>query len=168
MRFGLLTIILIGLFSCHKPDKFRPTVANTIYDSAGLLTKQQTDSIFGLINDLNSDVGSEIVLITIDTLAGQTIEDYSIGQAERLRIGRDKYRDGVLLTIAVKNRQIRIEVGYGLELIIKDEIATRIIRNVIAPRYRRGEYGRGIYEGLDSIKYLIERDRNLVGKSPKP
>ena len=107
-----------------------------------------------------------MAVITIDTLNGQEIEDFSIKQAERLGIGRPEFDDGILLTIAVKNREIRIEVGVGLELIIKDEIASRINRNVIAPKFRAGKFGLGIYKGLDSIKYLIQRDKYLVGRRP--
>jgi uncharacterized membrane protein YgcG len=167
MRLGLFTFIILGLLSCHRPERFRPTINNTIYDSVGLLTKQQTDSIFGLIKELNDNVGSQIAVIIIDSLKGQQINEYSIRQAERLGVGRESYKDGILFTASLKERQMRIEVGYGLELIIKDEIASRINRQVIAPKFRDGNYGLGIYLGLDSIKSLIERNRELVGKSPK-
>jgi uncharacterized protein len=146
---------------------FIPTLENSIYDSAKLLSKPQADSVLRLIQELNANIGSQLAVITIDTLNGQEINDYSINQAERLQIGRAAYDDGILLTIAVKNREMRIEVGLGLELIIKDEIASRINRQVIAPEFRKGKCGLGIYKGLDSIKYLIERDRDLVGKRPK-
>jgi uncharacterized membrane protein YgcG len=108
-----------------------------------------------------------MVVITIDALNGQTINEYSIQQAERLKIGRKNYNDGILFTAALGDREMRIEVGYGLELIIKDEIAARINRNIIAPKFRERKFGLGIYKGLDSIKYLIETNKSLVGKSPK-
>jgi len=146
---------------------FIPTLENSIYDSAKLLSKPQADSVLRLIQELNANIGSQLAVITIDTLNGQEINDYSINQAERLQIGRADYDDGILLTIAVKNRKMRIEVGLGLELIIKDEIASRINRQVIAPEFRKGKFGLGIYKGLDSVKYLIERDKELVGKRPK-
>jgi len=167
MRLALFTFIILGLLSCHRPERFQPTVNNTIYDSAGLLTKQQTDSIFGLIQELNDNIGSQIVVIIIDSLKGQEINDYSIRQTEKLDVGRERYKDGILFTASLKERQMRIEVGYGLELIIKDEIASQINRQVIAPKFRDGKYGLGIYLGLDSIKYLIEKNRDLVGKFPK-
>jgi len=167
MRLGLFAFMILGLLSCHRPERFQPTINNTIYDSAGLLTKQQTDSIFGLIQELNDNIGSQIVVIIIDSLKGQEINDYSIRQTEKLDVGRESYKDGILFTASLKERQMRIEVGYGLELIIKDEIASQINRQVIAPKFRDGKYGLGIYLGLDSIKYLIEKNRDLVGKFPK-
>jgi uncharacterized protein len=167
MKLGLFTIILIVLFSCHLPERYRPTIANTIYDSVGILTRPQADSIFRLVKDLNDNIGSQMAVIIIDTLNGQKINDYSLLQAEKLRLGRKEFSDGILFTVALKNRQMRIEVGYGLELIVKDEIASRINRNVIAPKFRQGKYGLGIYKGLDSIKYLIENNKDLVGKFPR-
>jgi uncharacterized protein len=172
MKYLRLTtfLTLVLLTCCSKSNKqqvFIPTLENSIYDSAKLLSKPQADSVLRLIQELNANIGSQLAVITIDTLNGQEINDYSINQAERLQIGRAAYDDGILLTIAVKNREMRIEVGLGLELIIKDEIASRINRQVIAPEFRKGKFGLGIYKGLDSIKYLIERDRDLVGKRPK-
>jgi uncharacterized membrane protein YgcG len=107
-----------------------------------------------------------MAVIIIDTLNGQEITDYSINQAIELGVGRVGYSDGIVLTIALKNREMRLEVGRGLELIIKDEIATRIILEVIAPQFRQGKYGLGIYNGLDSVKFLIEKNKALVGERP--
>ncbi len=166
MKGVFLVIIFVGFISCYGPKEFKVTKSNSIYDSVGLLTNQQTDSIFHLIHDLNSKVGSQMVVIIIDSLNGQEINNYANREFNRLKIGREKYDDGILFVMALRNRQMRIEVGYGLELIIKDEIASRINRNIVAPDFRLGEYGRGVYKGLDSIKYLIEKNRYLIGKKP--
>ncbi|MFN7610821.1 MAG: TPM domain-containing protein, partial [bacterium] len=58
-------------------------------------------------------------------------------------------------------------VGSGLELILKDEIVAKIIREIIAPEFRNQKYGRGIYLGIDNLKNLIESNKNLIGKRPK-
>lgn len=167
MRLPLFPIIALGLIACNKAPRFQPTIANSIYDSAAMLTEQEKDIIFRLIKELNDDVGSQMAVITIDTLNGRTIEEYSIYQAERLQIGREKQLDGILFTIARKNRELRIEVGIGLELIIKDEIAARVVRDVVVPKFKVGKFGTGIYMGLDSIGKLIRRNRELVGKFPR-
>jgi uncharacterized membrane protein YgcG len=159
---GLAALILTSCFDAKKPKA--TTITDRIYDSAHLLSPPQKDSIYQLILSLEKNVGSQIAVITLDTLIGQSIDVYSIGQAEKWRFGRAAYNDGILLTIVVKNREMRIEVGTGLEKIIKDEIASRINRNVIAPKFRESKYGQGIYWGVDSIKSLIETNKNLVGK----
>ena len=123
-------------------------------------------SIFYLITDLEREIGSQIAVITIDTLNGVGINEYSIGEIEKLRLGRDMQKDGLLITVALMDKSMRIEVGYGLELIIKDEIAARITRNLMAPKFSEGKFGQGIYDAVDTIKLLIERNKGLVGKMP--
>lgn len=159
----ILFAVLLILISCG--DK-KLTKEMRIYDEANLLTDAQEDSIFTLIQKLDNDIGSQIAVVTIDTLIGTSINDYSWKKVEQLQLGRKEEKDGLLITLAVKNREMRIEVGYGLERIIKDEIAARINREVMAPYFRKGKFGLGVYKGIDSIRFLIERDRALVGKKP--
>ncbi len=167
-HFTTCFIVLFALISCgsHR-EKRRLVVSDRIYDSANLLSSVQRDSIFQLIHQLDSAIGSQVGLNIISSLRGRKISEYSLDVAEKLRLGRSQYNDGILLTVALADHQMRIEVGYGLENIIKDEIASRINRNLIAPQFRKGNYCQGIYLGVDSIKYLIERDRELVGESPR-
>lgn len=168
MRVLLVVLILSAIFSCSRQQSSGPSAGNLVYDSAGVLNRQQTDSISDLINELRDSIGSQMAVIIIESLRGQEINAYSMQQADKFRFGRAGYNDGILVTVAMAERQMRIEVGIGLELIIRDEIASRIIRNVVAPKFRMGKFGLGIYKGLDSIRYLIERDRELVGKPPRP
>jgi uncharacterized membrane protein YgcG len=163
-----ITLLIVQLsISCTESKKSSEiSMDDRIFDSARLLTPIQKDSIFQLIKSLEKNIGSQIGIITLDTLFGQSINEYSIGQAEKLRFGRAKFNDGVLITVVTKNRQMRIEVGSGLEKIIKDEIASGINRNVIAPKFRESKFGRGIYLGVDSIKSLIEKHKELVGANP--
>lgn len=167
MRALLAALVLSVSFSCSQQQSSVSSVGDSIYDSAGVLNTQQRDSISGLIKNLRDSIGSQMAVIIIESLRGREINSYSMQQAEKFRFGREGYDDGILVTVAMADRQMRIEVGIGLELIIKDEIASRIIRNVVAPKFRAGRFGLGIYKGLDSIRFLIERDRQLVGKPPR-
>jgi len=135
-------------------------------DEADLLTGQQEDSIFAIIQDLEKNVGSQIAVLTIVSLNGEKIEKYSLRRAEQSRFGRQKYDDGILITVSHNDRQMRIEVGYGLEKIIKDEIAARINQEEMAPRFRQGDYYNGIKAAVEKIKKLIEENKQLVGERP--
>ena len=137
-----------------------------IMDEADLLTGQQEDSIFAIIQDLEKNVGSQIAVLTIVSLNGEKIEKYSLRRAEQSRFGRQKYDDGILITVSHNDRQMRIEVGYGLEKIIKDEIAARINQEEMAPRFRQGDYYNGIKAAVEKIKKLIEENKQLVGERP--
>ncbi len=171
MRILGITIFLtafILLFSCAKnasQEKGSVTIENRILDQADLLTPEQEENIFQLINELDKTIGSQIAILTIDTLMGEAINEFSLRTANQIKLGREKYNDGVLLTIALKNREMRIEVGIGLEKIIKDEIASQIIQDDIAPSFRERDYYNGIKNGVEKIKKLIEDQRDLIGQS---
>ena len=80
---------------------------------------------------LEKNIGSQIAVLTIETLNGEEINSFSIRTAEEMQLGRDKYLDGVLMTFSLRDRSMRIEVGEGLEKILKDEIAKRICRYIL-------------------------------------
>lgn len=164
----IITTLLVTLtlfFSCDNKathDTNALSVENRILDQADLLTPEQENSIFQLIKELENNIGSQLAILTIDTLNGEPINEFSLRTANQIQLGREKYNDGVLLTIAVKNREMRIEVGIGLEEIIKDEIAAQIIKEDIAPRFRESDYSRGIQTGVEKIKRLIEDHKDLI------
>ena len=87
--------------------------------------------------------------------------------AQKLALGRRAYSDGLLITVVTKERKMRIEVGVGLENIIKDEIANRINRDDMAPLFRQKKYGQGIYVAVDKICKLIAANKRLVGTKPR-
>lgn len=166
-RFRLVLILLI-VVACGKEkpqDNHTPlTKEARIVDLANKISPTAEDSIFNLIRNLEKDIGSQIAVITIETLNGEEINSFSIRAAEQMGLGRDKYLDGVLLVFSLQEKLMRIEVGFGLEKILRDEIAKRICTEIIAPRFIEGNYGQGIYLGIAEVKKLIEQNKNMVGK----
>jgi uncharacterized membrane protein YgcG len=169
----LLTLILLtlgGLFiSCDKKinqKTFKLEVQNRIFDHADLLTMQQEDSLFQLIQSLDNEIGSQIAVVTVSSLDGQRIEEYSLDMAERLGLGREKFDDGILITVAAADRKMRIEVGYGLEKIVKDEIASRLNREEMAPSFSENDYAGGLSKAIKKIIKLIKENKELVGQRP--
>jgi uncharacterized membrane protein YgcG len=157
----ILLVLLAGLFSCSEKTT---TMEQSVFDHADLLTQSSEDSINSLIEDLDKSVGSQVAVLTVDTLNGVNINEFSIREAEKLSLGREKEKDGLLITLSMKDKKIRIEVGYGLENIIKDEIANQIIGTVMLPEFKNGKFGQGIYNAVDTIKILIESNKALIGK----
>ncbi len=171
MRIILILVLVVpGLFaSCSKSVHEGPKelkIEDRIFDYAGLLSHHEKDSLFQLIKGLEDRVGSQIAIVIIDSLDGQSIERYSIKMAETLRLGRAKFDDGILITVVLRDRRMRIEVGMGLEKIIKDEIAGRINREEMAPGFRRGKYATGLGNAIQKISELIEQNKELVGERP--
>jgi len=165
-RYRFLVTLLVLTGACQKSDSSSHslTLQQRIFDRANLLNPVQEDSIFQLIQTLDSEIGSQIAILTVASLDGKSIEEFSFSQANTMGIGRKDFDDGILITVAFNNQQMRIEVGYGLERIITDEIASQINREIIAPHFRQANFSRGIREAVEAIKQRIEVNQSLVGK----
>lgn len=166
----IVVLALVSVFlGCGGKNSQKNVIVkeNRILDSADLLTPEQEDSIFLLIKDLESNIGSQIALLTVSFIEGETINEFSIRIAEKMGLGRKEFDDGVLITLAVGNKQARIEVGKGLELIVKDEVAARILREDMIPQFRQGDFFSGVKTAVKKIKKLIEENKELIGKRPQ-
>ena len=125
------------------------------------LEKTKIDSV---ILKLERSIGSQIAIVIIDTLDGEKIEEFSFRTAAQMKLGRSKFDDGVLIVQSIKDKKIRIEVGLGLEKILKDELVARIIREIIVPRLKERKYFEGYFDGVVKIASMIEENRDLVGQ----
>jgi uncharacterized protein len=114
------------------------------------------------------ETGHQVALLTIPSLEGEDIEGFSIRVAESWKIGKKGFDNGAILLIAKNDRKLRIEVGYGLEGVLPDAIASRIVREVIVPHFRADNFPGGIEAGVDAIlkvtsgEPLPERVRRAV------
>src|SRR5882672_2191015 len=152
---------------CYGQKQQQVSVLNMegrILDMANLLNADQRKSIFGLIQDLENRVGSQIGIVTINSLNGQPIHVYARDKANLLKLGRKNYKDGILIVFALNEGLLRMEVGAGLDKIITNEISALINEKVMAPQFRTHNYAQGFYNGVKALKERIENDRNLVGK----
>jgi uncharacterized protein len=169
MTSNLHLFILAGFLFCscsERPDTKYLEGPQGIIDNADILTEVQEDSIVEVIKKLRLEVGSEIAVLTIDSLGARKLEEFSLSMADSLKVGRASHNDGVLITISFYDRRARIEVGTGLENIIKDELAGEIIREQMAPEFRQEKYGLGIYLAVAKIAALIRANEKLVGTEP--
>ena len=137
---------------------------NWVMDQADLLSASQEDSIATLSRQLEAEIGSQVAVLIIQSLDGEKIEEYSLKAANAMKLGRASHDDGVLITISTNDHRVRIEVGEGLEYILKDEIAARLIREDMAPRFAQGNYGDGLYVVVEKIAGLIRENQQLIGK----
>lgn len=154
MKRWLILILLQSYFILSLALSV-PQLAGRINDYAGILTSDQEQELELMIREMESKTSSQVVLLTITSLEDEVLEDYSLRVAETWQIGQKEYDNGVLLLIALKEKKIRLEVGYGLESIITDAKSGYIIRNLIVPGFREGNYYGGISSGLTAITGLI-------------
>jgi len=95
--------------------------------------------------------GAQMFIAIFPSLEGDVVEDVAVRLEERWKVGRKGADNGVLLVVFVKERKLRIEVGYGLEPVITDAVAASIIRDGIAPRFREGRYAAGLEAAVDEV-----------------
>ena len=128
-----------------------PPLQGRINDYAGLIPAERARALEERLARFEAETGHQIAVLTIPSLKGDSLEDFSIRVAEAWKIGKKGFDNGAILLIARDDRKLRIEVGYGLEGVMPDAIASRIIREVITPRFRSGDFAGGIEAGVDAI-----------------
>jgi uncharacterized protein len=123
----------------------RPNPPKLVTDQAGVLTPEQLQTLEAKLVAIDDSSSNQIAVVILSSLEGQPKEEYATKLFREWGIGNKKTNNGVLLLVAIQDRQIRIEVGYGLEGAIPDITALSIIDNDIKPAFKAGAY----YEGLD-------------------
>ena len=135
MKKIFLFIILLLVFTQIFALKV-PKLIGHINDYAGILSQQEKNTLERMLISVENKTSSQIVLLTIPSLKGESLEDFSLNVVETWKIGQKEFDNGILLLIAMKERKIRIEVGYGLEHIITDAKSGFIIRNLMLTDFR--------------------------------
>jgi uncharacterized protein len=133
-----------------------PPLKGRVTDLTGTLKPEQVSSLEQLLRSFEARKGSQIAVLIVPTTAPETVEQYALRVAEQWKIGRKKVDDGAILVVAKDDRALRIEVGYGLEGALNDATASRIIREVIVPRFREGDFFGGISAGVDRMIRVID------------
>jgi uncharacterized protein len=132
-----------------------------VNDFAGVLSPAVREQLENLATELNQKTKSQLAVVIVPSLNGQPIDDYSIALAERWGIGSKKAGDtGVMLLVAVKDRQDRIEVGYGIEPILTDGMAGEILRGM-RPDLRAGNYDAAVAQAVGEIAGVIAQANHV-------
>ena len=150
-------ISLLLLFgSGALADVAVPPLRSPVTDLTGTLTSEQSATLEQQLRAFEAKQGSQIAVLIVPTTQPETIEQYGIRVAEAWKLGRRGVNDGALLLIAKDDRAVRIEVGYGLEGVLPDVLANRIVEQVIVPRFRSGDFFGGISEAITRMIALVE------------
>jgi uncharacterized protein len=140
-----------------------PAPSGRVVDLAGLLTPPQAAALDARLAQLEATDSTQVAVLTIPSLDGDSVEDFSMRVAEAWRLGRKGMDNGVLLLVAVQDRAMRIEVGYGLEGALTDAATGRIIRDEMAPRFRAGDYYGGIDAAVTGIVQAVRGEYRGAG-----
>lgn len=141
-----------------------PALSGRIVDGAEILSTEAETRLTALLAALERETSDQLVVVTIADLAGEPISDLGLRLGNGWGIGQRHLDNGVLLIIAPNERQVRIEVGCGLEGLLTDRDAAGIVADVLIARIRRGNYEQGAEAGVEAITAILRRDR----ARPKP
>jgi uncharacterized protein len=133
-----------------------PPLEARVTDLTGTLTAAQQAELEQKLAAFEQRKGAQVALLIVPTTQPEAIEQYSIRVVDAWKLGREKPDDGVLLLVALNDRQLRIEVGYGLEGVLPDAIARRIIDETITPLFRQGDIYSGVSAGLAQIIQVVD------------
>ncbi len=132
-----------------------PYLTGRVNDLAELLGPETEDRIEQKLAAYEQQTGAQFAILTIDSLEGEVLEEYSLRVAETWALGRAEQDDGLLLLIARDDRKMRLEVGYGLEERLTDLMSGRILNNILRPAFRRGDFEGGIERGVDATLAVL-------------
>lgn len=139
-----------------------PFLTGRVVDDAGVLGTPARERIEALLKAHEERTTNQVVVLTIASLEGETIEAFAEKAFRTWAIGRKDRDNGVLVVIATGDRRMRIEVGYGLEGALPDSLAGSIIRNAMAPRFKSGDYAGGAEAGVQAILGALEGDAAAI------
>jgi uncharacterized protein len=140
-----------------------PALSARVTDLTSTLSAAERSQIESRLAAFESATGAQIAVLLVPTTQPEPIEAYAIRVADAWKVGRKGRDDGVLFLVAKDDRRVRLEVGYGLEGLITDAVARRIIADDVAPRFREGRYAAGIDAGVGRIIAIVEK-----GELPPP
>ncbi|WP_346746141.1 TPM domain-containing protein [uncultured Campylobacter sp.] len=146
--------------SNEKSSNF-PALTGRVVDQARVLSQSTKDELETLLATHENNTTNQVVVVTIESLGNAQIEEYSIELARRWGIGQKGKDNGVVLVVAPNDKQVRIEVGYGLEGTLTDALSSSIINYYIIPEFKKGDIQNGINIGTQKIIALLDGDEGV-------
>ncbi len=156
--------VTLGLSSAVLSAQL-PTPAGVVNDFAGVLTADEERALTELVQGVEDATTAEIAVATVTSLDGMSVEEYATRLFAAWGVGQADKDNGVLILVAPTEREMRIEVGYGLEGVLPDGLAGQIIRETFLPKFRDNQYGAGIVEGTTRVAAIVRRNEPLTAEA---
>ncbi len=176
-HIALITIVFIvfTFLPVAQPVDIPETPQRYVVDLAGIVEDVTENRLNGYLQELEQKTTAQVVVLTLPSLEGESIEEFSVTIAhDKWKLGQKGKDNGVLFLIALQDRKYRIEVGYGLEGLLPDSLVGSLGRDLLVPYFRKGDYSNGVFattlamankiaadagvkiEGMPSIKYRTQ------------
>ncbi|MGA9723559.1 MAG: TPM domain-containing protein [Candidatus Binatus sp.] len=165
LTLPLIFFLLILASPALASEPSFPTLTGRVVDDAGILNASTQSKLTQMLAAHERATGQQVVVVTLDSLQGYTIEDYGYQLGRRWGIGQKGKNNGVLLIVAPQEHKVRIEVGYGLEGELTDATCSTIIQNYVTPSFKRGNFNAGVLAGTTSILRVLGGNPLETGES---
>jgi len=159
-----LIYIFVGLYSQQLPQ-----VQGYVNDFADIISYNYENEMNQLANEVERKTGVQIAVVTVNEMGGTNEYEYAARLFKQWGIGHQGRDNGLLILVAVEERRVRIETGYGIEPIITDGKAGEILDNYVVPFLKKGDYGQGCFQGLLAVANVIAKETGveITGTSAK-
>ena len=154
-RAALAAALLFFLFPALAQVAV-PALSARVTDLTNTLSADQRSALEQRLAAFEASKGAQIAVLLVPTTEPEEIEQFGIRVAEKWQVGRKGVDDGAILIVAMKDRAVRIEVGYGLEGVLPDAVVKRIVEEYIIPRFKQGDFHGGIEAGTSRMMAVIE------------
>jgi len=162
-RLAVLCSIVGFISGISRADaQSLPDPVGKVNDFAGALETSQRATLESQLEDLERETSAEVALVTVPTLDGRSVEEYANALFNTWGIGKQGRDNGVLVLVAVQDRTMRIEVGYGLEGVLSDGLAGALMRETFLPRFRDDDNRAGILDGMTRVIDIVRRAEPLT------
>lgn len=165
--FRAILLGALGLYACCAANVVHSTEIPVLPDApvvdlAGIIDNNAESKLNRYLKELETKTGAQMAILTINSLQGQAIEDFSITIAhDRWKLGQKGKDNGVLVVVALNDKKYRIEIGYGLEGLLPDSLVGGIGRQYLVPYFKRGDYSTGIYAAAVVMANEIARNAGV-------
>jgi uncharacterized protein len=163
----LVGVVACAAFALEVP----PTPSEYLTDYAQVLGPQQQASVDERLAGLEKRTGHQVIAVFFPSLEGEPLEDFTIRCAERWKVGRKGLDDGVIFFAFVRDRRMRLEVGYGLEEKIPDALAIQILDGAVRPSFAAGDYAGGVLTLAEALEGVFRGEpppRSARGTGTRP
>lgn len=158
---GVVALALTAGASDQLLQKLTPRQGVAVYDYANVISTSDERKLESMIDEVEQKTGAEIAVVTLKSLEGGQIDDFTNRLFEKWGVGQKGKDNGLMFLAAMQDRKMRIEVGYGLEGAIPDAKAGRIRRDVITPYFKANQPGKGITAGIAVLTQEIAKEYNV-------
>ena len=136
-----------------------PKLTGRVIDLTGTLTREERDSLSARLKAFEDARGSQVAVLMVPSIGPETIEEFAGRVTDEWKLGRKSVDDGALFVVAKQERKMRIHTGRGVQGTLTDALSKRIVADIVAPKFRTGDFAGGIIAGTDAIMKAIEGEQ---------